>query len=121
MKSSTWVGWLIICECQPSDFEDVMSLAATMTEFVSVNEPETTHFEWSCSPDHLSVHLYERYSNSTQALAHMTAFAEQFGAKFMSLLKPTSVIVYGFPTAELKSQLEALSPQFTECFAGFHR
>ena len=121
MSSNSWVSWLITCECQPSDYGSIAALAGEMSDFFQTNEPDTTHFEWSTTESQDQVHIHERYANSAQALAHMTAFGEKFGSRFMSLLKPTSVVVYGFPTPELKTALAGLSPKFTQNFAGFHR
>jgi len=121
MTASTWVSWMISCECQPSGFDDISALAAEMSEFFQSNEPDTTHFEWSVTDDRTRVDIHERYANSAQALTHMAAFGERFGSRFMALLKPASVVVYGFPTPELQAALEGLSPLRTETFAGFHR
>jgi len=117
MTASTWVGWMISCECQPSGFDDISALAAEMSEFFQSNEPDTTHFEWSVTDDRTRVDIHERYANSAQALTHMAAFGERFGSRFMVLLKPASVVVYGFPTPELQAALEGLSPLRTETFA----
>lgn len=109
------------CECDPSNYESVAALAAEMSGHFEVNEPSTTHFEWSATRDRGRVDIHERYSNSEQALSHMAAFGQQFGSRFMSLLKPTSVVVYGSPSVDLQSALARLSPLYTETFAGFHR
>ena len=121
MTASAWVSWMITCECQPSSFDDISALAAEMSDFFQANEPSTTHFEWSVTGDRTRVDIHERYANSDQALTHMAAFGENFGSRFMALLKPTSVVVYGFPTPELQAALAGLSPLFTETFAGFQR
>ena len=92
-----------------------------MSSYFQLNEASTTHFEWSVTSDRTRVDIHERYANSDQALSHMAAFGEHFGSRFMDLLKPTAVVVYGFPTAELKAALAGLSPLSTETFAGFHR
>lgn len=121
MTMPTWVSWIITCECQASDSPAIAELAAEMTRFFAENEPFTTHFEWSISPEKNSVYLHERYSDSAQALAHVSSFGENYGAQFMALLKPSSVVVFGFPSSELKQQLEGFSPLFTEYFEGFQR
>ena len=112
---------MITCESDPSRFDAISALAAEMSDYFQSNEPSTTHFEWSATSDRTRVDIHERYANSAQALSHMAAFGERFGSRFMDLLKPTSVVVYGFPTAELQAALAALSPLSTESFAGFHR
>jgi hypothetical protein len=121
MSDSTWVSWMITCESDPFRFDAVSALAAEMSDYFQSNEPSTTHFEWSATSDRTRVDIHERYANSAQALSHMAAFGERFGSRFMDLLKPTSVVVYGFPTAELQAALAGLSPLSTESFAGFHR
>ena len=121
MTTSTWASWTITCECQPSDFEKIGELAAEMTDFFLANEPLTTHFEWSANADRNQIHIHERYADSSQAMSHMAAFGEQFGARFMALLKPVSVVAYGYPSSELRTALEGLSPTFMENFSGFQR
>lgn len=121
MSASTWVSWMITCECDPSNYESIAALAAEMSGYFEANEPSTTHFEWSATSDRARVDIHERYANSEQALSHMATFGQQFGSRFMSLLKPTSVVVYGFPTPDLQSALAGLSPLHTDAFAGFHR
>ena len=121
MSSTTWVSWIITCECDPSNFEAVSSLAAEMSSYFQANEPYTTHFEWSATTDRARVDIHERYANSEQALSHMSAFGEQFGSRFMAILKPTSVVVYGFPSPDLQSALAGMSPLCTDTFAGFQR
>lgn len=121
MTSPTWVSWLITCDCQPSDADAISALATEMTDYVSANEPATTHFEWSTTNDKTCVYLHERYSDSAQAMAHIAAFGEQFGSRFMNLLKPSTVVVFGHPNDDLRQKLEGLSPRFTESFAGFQR
>lgn len=121
MTSPTWVSWLITCACKPSDAAAIVDLAKEMTDYVFTNEPTTTHFEWSITNDKTCIYLHERYADSSQAMAHIAAFGERFGSRFMNLLKPSAVVVFGHPNRDLKKQLEGLSPQFTEIVAGFQR
>lgn len=121
MDSPTWVAFLIACECRPADAEAISRLGAEMSEYFAAQEPHTTHFEWSVSADRSRVHVHERYANSEQALAHMAAFGERFGSRFMALLKPLSFTVYGNPSPALRAGLEAMSPSHMASIAGFHR
>ena len=57
-----------------------------MTEYFQANEPDTTNFEFSVNSAHDEVHVYERYSNSAQALLHMKDFVDLFGSDFLGLL-----------------------------------
>ena len=119
--SNTWVSWTITCSCNPDSFSEITALAAKMTEYFESNEPDTTNFEFSASAAHDEVHVYERYSNSAQALLHMKAFGDMFGSDFMGLLTPVKVVAYGFPSDELSSALSALSPVKMTSFQGFYR
>lgn len=121
MTSSAWVSWIITCDCQPSDVDAISRLATEMADHFRSHEPDTTHFEFSVSADRSKLHLHERYANSAQALAHMKAFGDSFASRFMALLKPASVVVYGNPTPELRAGLEAMGPVFMESMAGFDR
>ena len=119
--SNTWVSWTITCSCKPDSFAEISDLATKMTSFFQSNEPDTTNFELSINSAHDQVHVYERYSNSSQALLHMKAFGEMFGPDFMALLTPVKVVAYGFPTDELSTALSALSPVKMTSFQGFFR
>ncbi|MFY8149782.1 MAG: hypothetical protein ACOVNL_11295 [Prochlorococcaceae cyanobacterium] len=121
MSTATWASWLITCKCQPEDYDKIVTLAAEMSAHFEANEPRTTHFEWSVSDDHSQVHIHERYADSEQALAHMGTFGEKFGERFMSLLTPQAVVVYGHPSSALSSALEGLSPVHMIPFEGFAR
>ena len=120
-QSNTWVSWTIICSCKPDSFDQISALAAKMTEHFQSNEPDTTNFEFSVNSAHDEVHVYERYTNSAQALLHMKAFGDLFGADFMGLLTPVKVVAYDFPTDELSQALTALSPVKMTSFQGFCR
>ncbi len=119
--SNTWVSWTITCSCKPDSFSAISALAAKMTEYFQANELDTTNFEFSVNSARDEVHVYERYSNSAQALLHMKAFGDLFGSDFMGLLTPVRVVAYGFPTEELSNALSALSPVKMTSFQGFCR
>lgn len=120
-QSNTWVSWTITCSCNPDSFDQILALAAKMTEYFLTNESDTTNFEFSINSAHDEVHVYERYTNSDQALLHMKAFGDLFGPDFMALLTPIRVVAYGFPTDELSTALSALSPVKMTSFQGFFR
>ena len=120
-NSSTWVSWIITCSCKPDSFDKISALSKKMSEHFESNEPDTLNFELSVNAAHDEIHVHERYSNSTQALAHMKTFGDMFGSEFMSLLTPVKVVAYGFPTQELSTALEALSPVKMNTFQGFTR
>ena len=120
-ESNTWVSWIISCSCKPESFDEISNLALKMTQYFKTNEPDTTNFEISVNADHDQIHVHERYLTSSQALSHMKAFGDLFGAEFMSLLTPKQVVVYGYPNPELSAALDALSPIKMTNFRGFTR
>ena len=120
-NTNTWVSWIITCSCKPESFDQISTLADKMSEHFQSNEPDTLNFELSINSTHDEVHVHERYLNSAQALVHMKSFGDLFGSDFMSLLTPVKVVSYGFPTEELSSALEGLSPIKMTAFQGFTR
>jgi hypothetical protein len=43
-------------------------------------------------------------------MTHMESFGAQFAARFMEVVKPTRLFVYGAPSAQLKDALAGMNP-----------
>jgi quinol monooxygenase YgiN len=94
---------------------------AEMVEATQKNEPGTLNYEWAISDDRQVCHIYERFQDSAAAMAHMESFGANFAARFMEVLKPTRLVVYGTPSAQVKDALAGLSPVYMALFGGFRR
>ena len=116
----TDVSWMIELSVNSGSEEDLRALindAVTATR----NEPRTLAYEWSLSPDGSICHIYERYADSAAVMEHLAAFRAKFADRFMKLVKPVRITMYGSPSQELKDALAALNPLFMRPVAGFHR
>lgn len=115
------VYWVFELTINPGRFEDVKTLAAEMVEATQRNEPGTLNYEWAISEDQQVCHVYERFQDSAAALPHLQSFGANFAARFREMLKPTRLVVYGVPSAQLKDALAGLNPIYMSAFGGFRR
>jgi quinol monooxygenase YgiN len=113
--------WLLELAINPGRFEDLKALIAEMVEATQRNEVGALNYEWAISDDRQVCHVYERYQDSAAALTHLESFGANFAARFMAVVKPTRLIVYGTPSAQLKDALAGLGPVYMAPFAGFSR
>jgi hypothetical protein len=65
------------------------------------------------------VALYERNADSAAGLAHLATFGEAFAQRFLSLMTPTRVTVFGAPTDEARLALSGFNPTYLGYFGGF--
>ena len=89
----------------PPPHEDLKSLMAAMVEATQRNEVGALNYEWAISDDRQVCHLYERYQDSAAAMAHLKSFGANFASRFMEVVKPTRLVVYGTPSAQVKDAL----------------
>jgi quinol monooxygenase YgiN len=115
------VYWLFELAINPGRFEDLKIIIADMVEATQRNEVGALNYEWAISDDRQVCHLYERYQDSAAALTHLESFGTNFAARFMEVVKPTRLVVYGTPSAQVKNALAKLSPIYMAPCAGFSR
>jgi quinol monooxygenase YgiN len=84
-------------------------------------EPGTLIYEYFLSADETVLHIYERYSDSAAAVAHLKTFGEKFAGRFLELATPTRFSVYGEPSEEAKAVLDGFGATYLGTFAGFAR
>jgi quinol monooxygenase YgiN len=113
-----WVFELVI---NPGRFEDLKTLMAAMAEATQKNEPGTLNYEWAISADRQVCHVHERYQDSAAVMAHLESFGANFAARFAEVGKPTRLVVYGTPSAQVKDSLAGLNPVYMAPFGGFRR
>ena len=114
------VYWLLELRVNDGQGDALKTLMAEMVEYTDKNEPNTVNYEWFNSEDGTVCHIYERYTDSAAGSNHLAGFA-QFAERFMTALTPTRLTVYGSPSPELKSTLDAFSPVYMEFAAGVTR
>lgn len=118
---NTHVCWMLEMEVRDGRGDDLRALMAEMAAATERNEAGTLDYEWSLSADGLRCHLWERYADSAAALVHGAAFNTRYAARFLDVLAPLRLTLYGFPSDEVKAALAPFNPVVMEPAAGFSR
>ena len=84
------------------------------------SEPDTTHYEWSVSEDQTRLLIFERYADSTAAIAHMTGFA-RVADRFARAVRTDKFTILGSPSPHLRELLTPEDPEYATEIAGFSR
>ncbi len=120
-RMSGHVCWMLELEMNEGRESDVRSLMKEMVDATKANEPGTLDYEWSFSADGRRCHLWERYADSQAALTHMGTFGETYAARFLDVMKPVRLVLYGSPSAAVKEGHAAFNPVFMQAAEGFSR
>jgi quinol monooxygenase YgiN len=115
------VSWILEVQVRDGRENDFRSLMTEMVSATQANEPDTLSYEWSTSADGKQCHIYERYADSTAVMTHLATFDEKYAGRFLEVVQPLRVVVYGSPSAAVKAALADLSPLYFEPAAGFSR
>ena len=97
------------------------ALSALMDDMVSAtqDEPGAISYEWHRQGS--VVHLFERYASSDDALVHMQNFGANFAERFMAILTPVQLEVYGPVKEDLRAVLTPVGATFYDQVGGFDR
>lgn len=115
------VYWMLELEVQAGRESDFRALMAEMVGATQANEPGTLNYEWSTSADGRQCHVYERYADSAATLTHLRTFGAKFAGRFLQILKPVRLVVYGSPSAAVKEALTGFNPVYLQAVGGFSR
>jgi quinol monooxygenase YgiN len=115
------VYWVFELAINPGRFEDLKTLMVELVEATQKNEVGALNYEWAISDDRQVCHIYERYRDSAAAVTHLESFSAHFAARFMEVVKPTRLVVYGTPSAQAKDALAGLNPVYMAPLGGFSR
>lgn len=118
---STHVIWTLDMQVAPGRLDELRALMHEMATATEANEPGTLDYEWSLSEDGTTCHLFERYADCAAAEIHIATFGEKYAARFMELLTPTRVILYGAPNAAVREALAPVGAVYFPPAAGFSR
>ncbi len=118
---SEHVSWMLELEIKPGCDAAVRALMLEMVAATSADEPGTLDYEWHADEDGKQLHVFERYADSAATLAHLGNFGAKFAARFMELLTPSGFVIYGAPSAEVRSALAGLAPTYMARVGGFSR
>ncbi|MDA0196731.1 MAG: hypothetical protein O2887_15530 [Bacteroidetes bacterium] len=84
-------------------------------------EPGTLIYERFILDDNKTVFVYERYTNSDAAIAHLNVFLEKYNQQFGTMVERKRFIVFGNPGDELRVILDGFSPIYCNSIGGFSR
>lgn len=115
------VLWLLELAVAPGRQGELNALIQDMVEATRANEPGTRGFEWFLSPDGSVLHILEQYADSVAVLTHVGTFMSVFSKRFLDILTPTRLTVYGRPNAEARAALDGFGASYLEPVGGFRR
>ncbi len=115
------VGWVLDLELQAGKEEEFRQLMEEMVAATEANEPGALAYEWFLDESGKMCTIYERYSDSAAVMVHMTTFGEKYAQRFLSVLMPKQMVVFGSPNDEVRQALAALGPLYMSKAAGFSR
>src|SRR5439155_11181664 len=117
---SDQISWLVELAVKPDQLDNRRALTEEMVEAARA-EPGVLTYERFVSDDGRVVHLHERYSDSTAALAHLRAFEGTFAGRFLAVVERTRFTLYGAPSAEVKAPRDSLGATYLRHLGGFAR
>ena len=112
------IYWVIELAVTPGRFEDLKTLAAELLE-ANRNKVGFLTQEVAISDDRQVCHIYERFQDSAAITAHMESFGPKFAKRFFEILKPTRIVIYGAPSAEVRNALAEFNPVYMAPLGGF--
>ena len=118
---SDHVYWVLKAKIKDGQMDNLKALMAEMVEATQANEPGALNYEWSISADGQSCHIFERYADSEATLVHLGTFGKVYAARFMSVLQPTGMTVYGNPNEAARKALKGAGGVFMTSIGGFSR
>ena len=102
--------------------EEFKKLVQDMSRAVEAKELETTNYQFYLDGAETKCIVWETYTSSEAALAHINGAASQtILPKIFNISKMTRVEVYGKPSQELQKAIENSNPLTYNKFVGFSR
>lgn len=110
------VSWLLTL-----DMKDLDGFKAVMADMVEATKAEegALHYEWFIGEDEMTAQIYERYTNSAAAVAHLKTFNERFANPFLAAVAPKGLAVMGEPSEDARKMLTAMGGAFFGPLGGF--
>ena len=114
------VSWQVELELKPGRLGPFRGLTEEMVD-ATRGEASALIYERFISEDGRSIWVYERYTDSAAAVAHLRTFANRFGERFAGMVTRKRFTVMGSPSDELRSVLDGFGATYLTRFAGFSR
>ncbi len=117
---SNTISWNLQLSVKDGQFDAAREL---MLEMVTATKDESgcLNYEWYLSSDGKHCHINESYADSSATMIHLGNFGVYFIGRFMTCFKPSSMSVYGEPSAEVRAALDGMGAIYLNWFGGFKR
>jgi quinol monooxygenase YgiN len=115
---SDQISWHVELAVKPGQINNFRALTTEMVESTRA-EAGVLNYERFISDDGNFVHVYERYTNSATAVAHLQIFAKNFSERFMTMVDRTRFTVFGNPSNELRRLLDQFGATYLRPFDDF--
>lgn len=115
------VYWIFDLEIKEGVYDAFEALMKEMVEATKADEPGALNYEWSVSEDKKTCHILERFESSEAALIHMGNFGSKFAGRFMEVLKPKKITIYGHPSEKVLNGLSRMGAVHMPSVGGFSR
>jgi len=109
------ISWHVELSVKPGQLDNFRTLTGEMVA-VTRREPGVLSYQRFVSEDGATVHVYERYSDSGAAVAHLDAFAKCFAGRFSAMVDRKVFTVFGDPSAKLKAALDRFDAVYLKPF-----
>jgi quinol monooxygenase YgiN len=100
---SDQISWHVELTVKPGQIDNFRALT---TEMATMREAGVVNYQRFVSADGNFAHVYERYTDSAAAVAHLQRFKKNFSNRFMMMVERTHFTVFGNPSDELRGLLD---------------
>ena len=112
------IAWTLTAELAEGQDEAFNALMEEMVESTKAETGAKT-FEFFRSGN--AIHVNERYETNEDAGIHLGNFGEKFAERFLAIVTPTSLQVYGPASGGVREGLAGLGATFYDQIGGFSR
>jgi quinol monooxygenase YgiN len=112
---SDQISWHVQLAVKPDQLDNFRALTTEMVESTR-QAAGVLNYERFVSADGNFVHVYERYTDSATAVAHLQSFTKNFSGRFMMMVERTHFTVFGTPSEELRGLLDQFGATYLTPF-----
>ena len=116
LESTDDVFWMLSAQVNPGQEGDFTALMSDMVA-ATKSEPGTKSYEWFRTGD--QVQILERFETNGDAGIHLANFGANFADRFLTILTPTGLQVYGPVEGDVREGLTAFGAVFNSQIGGF--
>lgn len=105
VEMSDIVHWILAAKIKSGAYAEFDALIEEMVAATQSDEPGALIYEYFVSEDKGLCHIYERYENNAAVMTHLGNFGAKFADRFLAVLEPVSLTVYGDASQEVRDAL----------------